>query len=188
MTQEIDFKYCPQCAAPFLQHAPNLLVCSACDLHYYINPRSTNAVLLQNNKNQMLLTQRKFDPYAGKYDLPGGFVDINESVEESVVRELKEELGVDMNIGDVEYLGSCFDTYEFKGVNYYTVGVMYRAKIKDDIVITPADDVVSVLWVDINDIPYKDIAFKGVATFMKSYFSSKVSVPHTLQREGEVIK
>ncbi|MDA1316986.1 MAG: NUDIX domain-containing protein [bacterium] len=172
MTREIDFKYCPKCAAPLLKQTPILLICSACDLHFYINPRATNAIILQNSKNQLLLTKRKFDPHAGKYDLPGGFIDINESVEESVIRELKEELNIDMNKDDIEYLGSCTDTYEFKGVGYYTVGMIYKALVKDDIIITPSDDVESTLWVNMNDIPYDDIAFEGVKIFMKSYFSS----------------
>lgn len=172
MTHEIDFKFCPKCAAPLLRQTPILLTCSACYLHYYVNPRTTNAIILQNSKNQLLLTKRKFDPHAGKYDLPGGFIDINESVEESVIRELGEELEIVMSKDDIKYLGSCTDTYEFKGLTYYTIGMVFKTLVKDDIILTPSDDVESTLWVPVDHIPYDEIAFEGVKTFMKSYFSS----------------
>jgi 8-oxo-dGTP diphosphatase len=45
--------------------------------------------------SSILLIQRKSDPYKGKWALPGGFVDVDETVKEAAVRELKEETGVE---------------------------------------------------------------------------------------------
>ncbi len=42
----------------------------------------------------MLLIRRKNDPYKGFYAFPGGFVEVGETVEQSALRELKEETGI----------------------------------------------------------------------------------------------
>lgn len=173
MLKEIDFTYCPKCAGNFIQKAPNLLVCGSCDMHYYVNPRSTNAVILQNNRNEILLTKRSYEPHKGMFDLPGGFVNIHETIEESAIRELKEELNIALRLSDLTYICSCSDTYEFKGVYYFTIGMIFKARIPQEVLIIPADDVASIVWVDRKSIPYDDIAFKSIASVMKSYFSSK---------------
>jgi 8-oxo-dGTP diphosphatase len=47
-----------------------------------------------DGQGRLLLIRRKHPPYAGKYALPGGFVDVGESVEAACRRELMEETGV----------------------------------------------------------------------------------------------
>ena len=46
----------------------------------------------------VLLIRRRNPPFAGRYALPGGFVDVGETVETAVVREVREETGVDTAI------------------------------------------------------------------------------------------
>ena len=48
-------------------------------------------------KISILLIQRKYDPFKGQWAIPGGFVLENESLEEAVARELKEETGISIN-------------------------------------------------------------------------------------------
>jgi len=47
---------------------------------------------------KILLIKRKNEPFKGKWALPGGFVEYGERVEEAVLREIKEETGLDAKI------------------------------------------------------------------------------------------
>lgn len=57
---------------------------------------TVDAVVFRQNGSQLevLLIQRKHDPFAGMWALPGGFVDMDETVENAIVRELEEETGL----------------------------------------------------------------------------------------------
>ncbi len=60
----------------------------------YRKPSLTvDGILVEGEK--ILLIVRKNDPFRGRYALPGGFVDYGETVEEAMVREMKEETGLD---------------------------------------------------------------------------------------------
>ena len=52
-------------------------------------------VLKKNDENYfVLLIERKHDPYAGSWALPGGFLNMDETLEEAALRELEEETGI----------------------------------------------------------------------------------------------
>lgn len=61
---------------------------------------AVDAIVFGYNKEQgvsVLLIKRKYDPYKGKWAIPGGFVLDGESLEDAVFRELKEETGIEIN-------------------------------------------------------------------------------------------
>ncbi len=66
----------------------------------YIQPSLTvDGVLIENCK--ILLIKRGKEPFKGKYALPGGFVEYGERVEKAILREFKEETGLDVDIIDI---------------------------------------------------------------------------------------
>ena len=102
-------------------------------------------------KISVLLVKRKFEPYQGSWAIPGGFVKDNESLEDAVYRELKEETGVD--IGYLEQL------YTFgkpdRDPRERIVSVAYFGLVRPDIYkIIASSDAQEVGWFDINDLPY----------------------------------
>ncbi|HDZ19530.1 MAG TPA: NUDIX hydrolase [archaeon] len=59
---------------------------------------TVDAVILLNKKKDVILIRRKNPPFQGQFALPGGFVDVGETVENSCIREAKEETNVDVKI------------------------------------------------------------------------------------------
>lgn len=165
------FKFCPRCKNPFKQKEFNLFICKNCDLHLYEDPRFSNAVIFENENKEILMIKRKWPPKVGFLDLPGGFIDLGETVEESVKREIKEELGI--NLEDFKFLGfSEPDFYDFKGVKYQTISLVFTAKIKDQKV-KALDDVGELIWLKKHKIPFEKLAFKKMEKVLKDYLKLK---------------
>ncbi|MFW9823045.1 MAG: NUDIX domain-containing protein [Candidatus Thorarchaeota archaeon] len=59
---------------------------------------AVDAVILFNNKQDIILIRRKNPPFKGELALPGGFVDVGETVEHACIREAKEETNVNVKI------------------------------------------------------------------------------------------
>ena len=69
-------------------------VCQKCNWINYLNPKPVVSCIVVNDKNELLLIKRGIPPHKGAWALPGGFQEVNESLEEAGKRELKEETGI----------------------------------------------------------------------------------------------
>ena len=50
---------------------------------------------------QVLIVKRRYEPLAGRWSLPGGTLELGETLEAGVVREMREETGLDVDVGPV---------------------------------------------------------------------------------------
>jgi len=80
----------------------------------YLNCAAAAIALIFSPANNLLVTRRKYDPAKGMLDFPGGFADPGETIEECLIREVKEELNLDME--KLTYICSYPNTYQFKKV------------------------------------------------------------------------
>jgi 8-oxo-dGTP diphosphatase len=65
-------------------------------------PIATVAAIIENEEGKILLTRRNIKPFKGQWCLPGGHIDDNEKALEAVIREAKEETGLDF---EAEFVG-----------------------------------------------------------------------------------
>lgn len=95
--------------------------------------------------NNVLLITRKNSPFKNSLALPGGFVDLGESVEDACVRELFEETNLRLDPSELKLVG----VYSSPGRDPRrdTVTIAYCAHIKDNINIIAGDDAASVEFV-----------------------------------------
>src|SRR3989339_1320440 len=102
-----SFIYCPNCQTKLVTKHERLIDCKKCDFVYYLSPAMTNGAIIENNKGEILLVKRKINPKKGFWDTPGGFVEYHETLEQSIIREVKEELSV--KISNLKYICSQAD-------------------------------------------------------------------------------
>jgi NADH pyrophosphatase NudC (nudix superfamily) len=118
--------FCPKCNKPtFERLIGNQLRCQSCNFTYIHNVAAAVALIIRCD-NQILFTKRALEPALGLLDLPGGFVDPGESLEQALKRELHEELNLD--ISKPKYLFSYPNQYLYKDVNYDTCDSFFEVK------------------------------------------------------------
>lgn len=97
------YQWCPRCRhAMTVENIDNTLRprCSACGFVYYQNPApAAGAILVENDK--ILLVKRSVDPGRGDWCIPAGFTEWNEHPQQTAIRELKEETGLDISITSI---------------------------------------------------------------------------------------
>lgn len=93
MSHVLDkFQFCPVCGSNHFEiNNIKSKKCKDCGFSYYLNPSSATVALILNNKEELLAVRRKKDPAKGALDLPGGFVDMDETGEEGIAREVKRK-------------------------------------------------------------------------------------------------
>lgn len=145
------FKYCPVCGSShFEENSEKSKICNNCGFEYFVNPSSANVALILNEKNELLVATRKIEPAKGTFDLPGGFADIDETSEQGVIREVKEETFLE--VITAQYLFSLPNKYRYSGIDIPTLDMFYLCKVKDLSVLKANDDVANLTWIPLQDI------------------------------------
>lgn len=94
-------KFCPRCGENLsdkITDGRERKFCEKCERPVYENPVPATAGVIINNKREILLVRRGVEPAKGKWCLPGGFMEVDETTEECCIRELKEETGLEGEI------------------------------------------------------------------------------------------
>ena len=167
------FIYCPSCKNKLNQKSNRLIDCPSCNFNFYINPALTNAVIFENKKQEILLVKRKGEPFTGFWDLPGGFVEYNESCEESTIREIEEELKI--KIKNIKYFCSLPDIYPYKGFDYHTLCFFYTYKlsVEQEKDLKYSDDISGFKFFKKDEIPYAKLAFRGLEKAIRFYLNEE---------------
>ena len=94
-------RFCPRCASAAEVRFPRSIGCPACGYVAYFNPDPVACAIPVADDGRVWLLRRGFDPGGGRWTFPGGFVDLGESVEAAARREVREELAIDVELGEL---------------------------------------------------------------------------------------
>lgn len=150
-----DFRYCPRCGqrlqSTFL-HGRLRPVCPACSYVVYVDPK-VGAGTVVEVQGKVVLVRRGIDPKRGYWSLPSGYVEHDETPEETAMRETWEETGLQVAIDNLLGVYS----FPYEGTRGRGVLVLYAAHvIGGDL--RAGDDAMEVRTFGPDELP-EDIAF-----------------------------
>ncbi|MBI5356802.1 NUDIX hydrolase [Candidatus Collierbacteria bacterium] len=169
----MTFKFCPLCGSPmtpFMEDEFPREKCGKCGWIHYHNPRPTVSAIISRDE-KILLCRRAAGPFAGKWDLPGGFMEEGESAEAGMRREMREELKVEI---EIEKLIGVFGPsyYPFGGQDNYNIDIYYLVIPVGEPVAVDKSDVAEIGWFDPNNLP--DMAFPSNVEAIKSWLKTSI--------------
>jgi NAD+ diphosphatase len=143
--------------------------CNSCGYRLYQNAAAaTAAILLFEGK--VIFTRRGKEPGKGMLDLPGGFLNYNESAEQGIIREVHEEIGAE--IKNLKYFASQPNTYLYKDVTYHTCDICFTGEVANIESFEPSDEIPVLVFLAASEIEIDKIAFPSLQKMVTKYLNS----------------
>ena len=141
-------RFCPLCGLPLVtKHLSGRLrpFCPACEQPVYFDPKVAVVVFIARD-DKVLLIQRAVDPGKGKWALPAGFVDYDESPEDAAVRETREETHLSVRISNL------LDVFPKRDHGLADIVIAYSAQVVEGEACA-GDDAADVGWFARDQLP-----------------------------------
>jgi mutator protein MutT len=162
------FKYCPKCGSKhFDVNNEKSKKCDNCGFVYYQNPSAATAAFILNERGELLVERRGKEPAKGMLDLPGGFVDNDETAEEGIAREVREETGLE--IVSADYLFSLPNIYMYSGMEIHTLDVFFACRVVEGSQPVAADDATECFWLPIEEIHTEQFGLRSIRHAMRRF-------------------
>lgn len=161
-------KFCTSCGAPVATRIPEgdnrpRAVCDNCGLIQYVNPKIVvGCVPVWGDR--ILMCKRAIEPRYGKWTLPAGFMENNESAPEGAAREAMEEAHAHVEITDL------YTVYSIPHISQ--VYLMFLAKLLDPAV-SPGAESLDVKLVSEDEIPWNELAFTMVKRTLTHFLEDR---------------
>lgn len=162
-------RHCRQCGASVVYRLPDdgdtkqRAICSACHTVHYENPLNVvGTVPMLGDK--VLLCKRNIEPRKGKWTLPAGFMELDETTAEGAARETVEEAGAQFEMGP---LFSLLNVRRVGQVHFF-----YRATLLNDRFDPGPETMEAHLFAE-EDIPWDELSFRTVRETLLRYFADR---------------
>lgn len=137
-------QYCGKCGKPTVGHdSDRAMVCETCRILSY--PRLSPSIICLIHKEDEVLLARNHRFPDGMYSTLAGFVEPGESIEETLVREVREEVAVE--VGKLEYMGS--QPWPFP--NSLMLGFLVEYRSGE--IVCQEEEIADARWFPVNDLP-----------------------------------
>lgn len=163
-----QFKYCPYCGEKdsFVFDNVKIFKCSKCLRTYFINPASAVGAIIETPLG-IVFVERAIEPKKGYIDVPGGFCEPYEKVENAVLREVFEE--TDIKLNDAEFLTSNYNEYIYDGIMYITADMFFYKKLDYVPKAHANDDASDVIFIKRESIDLDKVAFESAKNALLYY-------------------
>ena len=164
-----QIKHCRQCGAAVEHRVPDdgdtreRAVCPQCGTIHYENPLNVVGTV-PHLGDRVLLCKRNIEPRKGKWTLPAGFMELNETTAEGAARETVEEAGA---VFEMEGLFSILNVARVGQVHLF-----YTARLLNDH-FDPGYETMEARLFTEADIPWNEIAFRTVKETLEHYFADR---------------
>lgn len=157
-------KFCSECGARTNNGVPpgdnrERAICAVCGAVHYENPKLVVGCIVEQDDN-ILLCRRSIKPQRGKWTLPAGYLENNETLAQGALRETFEESGA-----DVELLGP-YRLFDLPAINQ--IYLLFRARLVD-CPFTATTESSEIRLFHSMDIPWHQIAFPVISTTLRHY-------------------
>ena len=167
------FSYCPVCGSRrWVEHNFKSKHCEDCGFTYFANPCAATAAFILNSRNDLLVVRRAKEPAKGTLDLVGGFVDMYETIEEGMCREIKEETGLEVSA--VTYLFSSPNQYLYSGMYIHTLDADFIVRVPDDVKPQAADDAADCLWIPVSEVNPADFGLLSIRRAVERFLEERL--------------
>jgi ADP-ribose pyrophosphatase YjhB (NUDIX family) len=166
MQPALFFRFCPRCGAARAEgQGGSPFQCAACGFTFYFNAAIAAVAFVRRPDGRMLFVKRAKEPAKGKLGPPGGFVDIGETAETAVRREIREEVGLELE--NIRFLCSQPNQYFYKDVTYPVLDFFFTADAIAPDTAQSLDDVESHVWLAPAGVSPDDLAFPSMRAALK---------------------
>lgn len=139
-----EHRFCGSCGQPMEQAAgQRMMQCLPCQLQQY--PRLSPSMIVLITRGDEILLARSARYVSGMYSTLAGYVEPNETVEGCVVREVREEVGVE--ITDLKYIAS--QNWPFP----HSLMLAFHAQYVSGDIVPQLDEIEDAQWFNIHDLP-----------------------------------
>ncbi len=150
------FNFCPACAARLEDGEQGSKSCPSCGRSWYRNSAPAVGAGIVND-GKALITRRGVEPEKGRFDIPGGFLSGGEDPIEGLKRELREELGLEIEVAVDDCVSIVAHTYGPEGEFVLALGFLASWVGGEP---RAADDVAGFTWVDLDELDRLDFAWE----------------------------